>query len=206
MAGQRAEGAAVRAVAARFREVNGDHAMTPADDAYVNRQFVELGALCHKVGRDPDEVRELMSARLLPLPSYLRSDGAEMVPADLFALADAAGGPDRLRAWFVGHWSDPDEGEQEWDAYLSGRYVCLHTVSPATIRRKGELVAAIEAALAAADSDSPAPAASLSALVDELDALEPDFTDYDRLRFGGPVSRDTHITALRTHRPPVEAQ
>ncbi|MET7298603.1 hypothetical protein [Embleya sp. NPDC005575] len=37
--------------------------MTPADDAYVNRQFVELGALCTEVGHDPDEVRELMVAR-----------------------------------------------------------------------------------------------------------------------------------------------
>jgi hypothetical protein len=200
------DSAAARAVARRFREVNGDHAMTPADDAYVSRQFVELHALCTEVGRDPDEVRELMLAGLLPLPAYLRSDGAQMVPADLFALADAAGGPDRLRAWFVGHWSDEHEGEQEWDAYLSGQYVCLRTVSPTTIRRKGELVAAIDAALVAADSGSPAQAAALHALVDELDALEPDFTAYDRLRFGGPVSRDTHITAPRAHRPPVSAR
>ncbi|MEU0933551.1 DUF6058 family natural product biosynthesis protein [Embleya sp. NPDC005971] len=179
--------------------------MTAADDAYVDRQFVELGALCRRLGRAPDEVRELMLARLLPLPGYLRSDGAEMVPADLFALADAAGGTDRLRAWFLRHWDDPAEGEEEWHAYLSGQYVCLHAVSPTTIRRKGDLVAAIDAALAAADRDSPTSTATLAALVDELDLLEPEFTAYDRLRFGGPVSRDTHVTALRAHRPPVSA-
>jgi hypothetical protein len=36
----------------------------------------------------------------------------------------------------------------------------------------------------------------LQVLVDELDALEPKFTAYDRLRFGGPTSRDTCIDAI----------
>jgi hypothetical protein len=110
-----------------------------------------------------------------------------MVPADYFALADQVG-IDGLRDWFVGHWTDVAEGNEEWEAYLSGQYVCLHSVSPATIRRKGELIAAIDAA---ADPVEAKP------FVDELDALEPEFTGYDRLRFGGPVSRDTHITAYR---------
>ncbi|MFI1578137.1 DUF6058 family natural product biosynthesis protein [Embleya sp. NPDC020630] len=199
--GVRPASTAARAVAERFREVNGEHPMTPADDAYVNRQFVELTELCAATGRDPERVRRLVLDRCLPLPSYLRSDGAEMVPADLFALADAAGGPDRLRAWFVGHWADPVEGEDEWAGYLSGQYVCLHSVSPTTIRRKSELMSAIDAALAAPAPDDPAWRAALHRSIDDLDALEPDFTAYDRLRFGGPVSRDTHITAPRARHP-----
>ncbi|WP_030689821.1 DUF6058 family natural product biosynthesis protein [Streptomyces globisporus] len=185
-------------MAERFREVNGDHPMTAADDAYVTAQFVPLDTLCAALGRDPDEVRSLMLAGLLPLPGYLRSDGAEMVPRDLFALADAAGGADRLRAWFTGHWEDADRGEAEWAAYLSGRYVCLHAVTPATVRRKDELTAEITARLAAAGDDpSPEWRAALHARVDELDALEPAFTAYDRLRFGGPVSRDTCVDTPR---------
>ncbi|MGA5079644.1 DUF6058 family natural product biosynthesis protein [Streptomyces griseoincarnatus] len=184
----------------RFREINGDHPMTTADDAYVTAQFVTLEELCAVRGRDADAVRRLMLDGRLPLPGYLRSDGAEMVPADLFALADEAGGVDLLEAWFTAHWADPVAGKAEWDAYLSGQYVCLHSVTPTTIRRKDELTAAIGAAI----DDPDAPAAHLHALVDELDALEPAFTAYDRLRFGGPTSRDTCIDAIRARFPRPE--
>ncbi|MFC8508676.1 DUF6058 family natural product biosynthesis protein [Streptomyces sp. NPDC057411] len=171
--------------------------MTTADDAYVSAQFTPLEELCAVLGRDADEARRQMLDGLLPLPGYLRSDGAEMVPHDLFALSAAAGGAERLRAWFVAHWEDASEGAEEWAAYLSGRYVCLHRVAPDTIRRKGALTAAIAAAVAAPRPDSPEWAASLHALVDELDGLEPDFAPYDRLRFGGPTSRDVWVDAVR---------
>lgn len=130
-----------------------------------------------------------MLAGRLPLPGYLRSDGTEMVPRDLFSLADEAGGVDGLEAWFTGHWADPVEGKAEWAAYLSGQYVCLHAVSPATIRRKGLLTAAIAAA-ADEPGDPRGPwAERLHALVDELDRLEPAFL---RLR-PSPVRRP-HLT------------
>lgn len=188
-------------VAARFREVNGDHPMTAADDAYVSAQFVPLGELCDAAGREADEVRRLMLARRLPLPGYLRSDGAEMVPRDLFAIAERAGGLDLLEGWFVAHWDDEATGRAEWDAYLSGQYVCLHAVTPETIRRKEYLTGAIGAAEGAPDAGSADWTARLHALVDELDALEPAFTAYDRLRFGGPTSRDTCVDAVRARHP-----
>src|SRR4051812_46820787 len=70
-------------VVAQYLAINGDPPMPPADDAYVGRHFVTLAELC--VGRDetPDQVREHMLAGRLPTPSYLRSDGVEMVPSDL---------------------------------------------------------------------------------------------------------------------------
>ncbi|MFD8008933.1 DUF6058 family natural product biosynthesis protein [Streptomyces sp. NPDC058955] len=188
-------------VAARFREVNGDHPMTAADDAYVSAQFVPLDELCAAGGREADEARRLMLARRLPLPGYLRSDGAEMVPRDLFALAERAGGTDLLEGWFVAHWDDESVGRAEWDAYLSGQYVCLHAVTPATIRRKEYLTGAISAAENAPDAGSAGWTARLHALVDELDALEPAFTAYDRLRFGGPTSRDICVDAVRARHP-----
>jgi Family of unknown function (DUF6058) len=188
-------------IAARFREVNGDHAMTAADDAYVTAQFAVLEELCAAHGRDPDEVRRLMLERRLPLPGYLRSDGAEMVPADLFALADEAGGVDRLESWFTVQWADQAVGKQEWDAYLSGQYVCLHSVTPVNIQRKDYLTAAISAAPEEPDAGSVAWFGRLHALIDELDVLEPAFTDYDRLRFNSPTSRDTCIVAMRTRFP-----
>ncbi|ADB29484.1 hypothetical protein Kfla_0360 [Kribbella flavida DSM 17836] len=181
------------AIRQRYLEINGDHPMTAEDDAYVTRQFRVLDELCAEQGRDADEVRRLMLAEKLPMPGYLRSDGAEMVPADLFALADQA---EDLRAWFVAQWADVAEGTEEWGAYLSGQYVCLHSVTPATIQRKGQLIEAIKSATDPAE---------LKSLVDELDALEPEFTAYDRLRFGGPVSRDVYITPFRSATSAVSA-
>ncbi|TWD21377.1 hypothetical protein FB570_10685 [Streptomyces sp. T12] len=172
----------------RFREVNGDHPMTDADDAYVSAQCVVLEELCAVQGRDPDAVRRLMLDGRLPLPGYLRSDGAEMVPADLFALADEVGGVDLLEAWFTAHWADPVTGKAEWHAYLGGQYVCLHSVTPATIRRKDQLTSAIGAAI----DDPYADAVRLHALVDELDALE-------------PASRPTTVSASAGPRPATPA-
>ncbi|MFG2357955.1 DUF6058 family natural product biosynthesis protein [Streptomyces sp. NPDC048521] len=188
-------------LAERFREVNGDHPMTDADDAYVSAQFIDLEELCAVHGVDSDAVRRMMLGRRLPLPGYLRSDGAEMVPADLFALADEAGGTDQLEAWFTAHWTDPVTGKAEWNAYLSGQYVCLHSVTPATIQRKDYLTTAIGAAAKEPAAGSALWAERLHALIDELDALEPAFTAYDRLRFGGPTSRDTCIDAMRARFP-----
>ncbi|MGW4162458.1 DUF6058 family natural product biosynthesis protein [Streptomyces sp. NPDC004788] len=195
------EGAYAARVARRFREVNGGHPMTAEDDAYVSAQFTPLETLCAALGRDAAQTRRQMLAGLLPLPGYLRSDGAQMVPHDLFALADAAGGPERLRDWFTAHWADPVVGTAEWEAYRSGQYVCLHRVAPDTIMRKDELTAAITDAVRSPRPESPLWSAALHALVDELDVLEPGFAPYDRLRFGGPTSRDTCIDAVR-HRFP----
>ncbi|MFE7664206.1 DUF6058 family natural product biosynthesis protein [Streptomyces celluloflavus] len=189
-------------LADRFREVNGDHPMTAADDAYVSAQYTPLEELC--TDRDATEVRRLMLARRLPLPGYLRSDGAEMVPADLFALVDEAGGTERLHDWFTAHWTDPVAAEEEWQAYLSGQYVCLRSVTPATIQRKEQLTAAIGAAPGEPAAGTTRWTVRLHALIDELDALEPAFTAYDRLRFGGPTSRDTCIDAMRARFPRPE--
>jgi Family of unknown function (DUF6058) len=76
---------------------------------------------------------------------------------------------------------------------LSGEYVvCLRSVTPEAIVRKGELIDRIEALLARGE-----PSAELAAAVDELDALLRPFAPYDRIRFGGPESRDRYVTALR---------
>lgn len=185
------------AVAAAFLEVNGTHPMTADDDAYVDKHFVTLDALCARRGADPDAVRGDMLAGRLPLPSYLRSDGTEMVPPDLFALADAAGGIEVLPGWFRAHWADRERADAEWADYLRGHYVCLRDVAPAAMRRKDDIVAELKSRLAAPRPDLPEWLADVRRLVDELDELELPFTDYDRLRFGGPVSRDIYIDAIR---------
>jgi hypothetical protein len=190
-----------RRVAARYVEVNGDHPMTPADDAYVQRHFVTLDELC--VGRDetPDQVRAYMLAGRLPLPSYLCSYGAQMVPADLLDLADRAGGVGRLPGWFQSWWADRVTAAREWASYLSGRYVCLRSVRPDMIIRKDRLASAIREALVDPRPESALWLARLHILIDELESVELPFTAYDRLRFGGPTSRDTLIDSVRTRFP-----
>jgi len=186
-----------RAVAERFRAVNGVHEMTPEDDEYVSVWYAPLEELATQHGREAAELRRLMLANRLPLPSYIRSDGVQMVARDLLALIEEAGGTDCVREWFAAEWRSPAEAVVEWDDYLSGRYVCLRDVTPQGMRRKNELVEAISNELAAPEPDSAAWLERLHGFVDELDELEPPFAPYDRLRFGGPVSRDTLIDDVR---------
>jgi Family of unknown function (DUF6058) len=189
------------AVTARFIAINGDHAMTPQDDVYVSEWYVPVTELAERSGREVDELRRLMLSNRLPLPSYIRSDGVQMVARDLLELAERAGGPDRLPAWFASHFPDAEKAVAEWDAYLAGHYVCLRSVTPDNMKRKDELVEGIERALADAQPESGAWRSALHRLVDELDALEPPFAPYDRRRFGGAVSRDRLIDESRARFP-----
>jgi Family of unknown function (DUF6058) len=175
--------------------------MTPADDAYVSAHFVTLDELCANRAETSAAVRVSMLEGRLPLPSYLRSDGAEMVPSDYFSLADKAGGMAELPGWFMNHWADREHAVAEWRAYLDGQYVCLRAVSPWAMQRKDQLTAEISDALACPEGHSREWLDRLHRLVDQLDSLIMDFTSYDRLRFGGPVSRDALIDAVRAAYP-----
>jgi RimJ/RimL family protein N-acetyltransferase len=186
----------VAAVRDRFVAVNGDHPMTEADDAYVREHFVEA---------TPEAMEQMLAGRL-PLPSYLLGDGTPMVPANHGALAEVAGGLDRLRSWFVAFWpDDPDTGEQEWGHYLSGQYVCLRDVTPTRIKAKTERVTEAEAAveLLRRDPHDPIGRGLLGQAVDGvlavpgLDAILLPMTAYDRLRFGGPTVREKWVDGPR---------
>jgi hypothetical protein len=194
------------AVEARFHAVNGQHEMTAEDDAYVSAWYVPLDEFAAGSDHEAAELRSLMLSNRLPLPSYIRSDGVQMVPRDLLALLREAGGADRLPAWFASHWGSAEQAVLEWDDYLSGRYVCLRSVTPTNMKRKNELVDAISSEIAAPQPASQHWLEGLHRLVDELEELEPPFAPYDRLRFGGPVSRDTLIDDIRRQFPRVAVQ
>ena len=189
------------AVESRFYAVNGIHPMTAEDDSYVTEWYIPLEALAQRAGVDASELRRLMLANRLPLPSYIRSDGAQMVARDLLELPRRAGGYEQLPEWFGQQFESGRDAIREWDGYLRGHYVCLRDVLPETMQRKDQLVKAITATIAKPELQNDDWLESLHRLVDELDNLEPPFTAYDRLRFGGPISRDTCIDAVRARFP-----
>ena len=67
------------------------------------------------------------------------------------------------------------------------------SVTPATIQAKTRAIEDIKAAI----DDLPESRDLLAEAVDRLDALEPAFTGYDLLRFGGPSSRQVWIEDVR---------
>lgn len=190
--------ALVRAARRRFIETNGDHPMSPADDAYAREHFVPAG----------EESLRLMADGRVPQASYVLSNGTPMVPADHLAPLEWAGGVDHLHDWFVGHWDAADAAlaEQEWGHYLSGRYVCLRTVEPVTIRAKGRWTRQADDALEAlrADPADHLARGSLGEAASRLDELLRPMTAYDTLRFGGPSIRTRYVEhTVRDHLTPA---
>jgi lipoyl(octanoyl) transferase len=189
--------------------------LAAADIAYAREAFVPLADLCERRGEDPARVDAEIEAGRLPRPSYVLGDGTELVPEEYFALSDEAGGLQAVGAAFAARYEAAaarervplPSAEDEWQEYLSGLYgVCLKHVSPETIVRKSALVLELEALLEDPKPDDELWARELRTGVDELDALERPFApDYDRLRFGGPSSRDRLITAPRERYPEIFA-
>lgn len=186
----------LEAVRRMYVTLNGDHPMSEADDDYVRRYFVPVPDTA-----DFPRARlfELMADGQLPLPSYLLSDGTPMVHPDYLDPVEAAGSVEALHDWFVGHWSDDeqDAAESEWsEGYLSGQYVCLWSVTPTTIKAKTEAIESIKSEIEAFGAGTGSQD-RLRRAVDRLDTLEPPFTRYDLLRFGGPTSRQVWIDQVR---------
>jgi hypothetical protein len=181
--------------------------LSDADIAYVHANFRPLPELCRERGARLEELQALIGDRRLPAPSYVLPDGNEMVPADYFVLVDEAGGPERLRPEFERRHGAAGgaaaELADDWEGYIDGIYgICLRTVTPETIVRKSQLVESLGARLERPAPEDPEWRTQLQREVDELDALERDFSpDYDRRRFDRPPSRDLLIKAARERYP-----
>ncbi|HET7370580.1 MAG TPA: DUF6058 family natural product biosynthesis protein [Gammaproteobacteria bacterium] len=197
--------------------MNDCYAMSEADIAYVRRQFHRLDTLAAAHGYGMELVRGWIERGSLPRPTYILPDDSEWVPENYFTLFECADNePAALRERFIGRWltemtrlgedADADIAAREWESYLSGVYgLCLKEVSPENIARKERLVGRLTAALAAPRPADPAWRRQLRDEVAALDALERPFTDCDRVRLGGPVSRDRLIDAPRQDYPDLFA-
>jgi hypothetical protein len=187
-------------------------ALTPADVRYITENFVPLDVLRAGRPETPEQLRALIASGHLPQPTYTLDDGTGMFPRDTLGLLDAAGSPEALRAHFAerlqcmarkhGEAMTNAHLDSEWRSYLSGNYgACLRLLTPENIFCKERLVTRVTEALARPAPEDAAWCERLRADVDALDALEREFAPWDRLRFGGPVSRDRLITAPRSRYP-----
>lgn len=185
--------------------------LTDADLVYVRDNYVTLPELCADRHETPEQVELLITQRLMPRPSYVLEDGTGYFPRDYFRLSDEAGGPDELHVSFaVRHRAATqqeqaaDSLEQDWTMYLDGVWgVCLRDVTPETIVRKNTLVSSLCELLMLARPTSLEWRKALRAQVDELDALEREFSpDYDRGDEQERLpTRDLLITAARERYP-----
>jgi hypothetical protein len=185
---------------------------TPADLDYLHENYLTLEQVCADRPEAPEEIRALIAQGRLPKPSYVLDDGTELYPADYFRFIDEAGGPGALRARFAERLEAAgaaDELELHWQAYMDGIYgVCLWDVTPETIARKAKLVSSISELLMLARPAQADWRERLRDEVEELDALERQFTpDYDRDegRFGRKPTRDLLINAARERYPELFA-
>jgi hypothetical protein len=167
--------------------------LSDEDAAYVRAGFVSLARLCAFHELAPALAAEAIRAGRLPRPSYLMDDGTAMFPRDAFEVPSA----EEFAARFVAAGGEGDPAAER-DGLLSGEYgVCLRQVTPETIAVKERLVATLERALADARPDDDGWRRGLRAGVAALDAITRRFAACDRVRFGGPVSRDRLIAAPR---------
>ncbi|WP_223643628.1 DUF6058 family natural product biosynthesis protein [Corallococcus sp. EGB] len=196
---------------------SGAGALTPADVRYITEHFVPLRTVAAGRPETPEALQALIDSGHLPRPTYTLADGTGMFPRDVLALLDAAGSPDAVRAHFDGRLSRmaarfgqalaQERLDAEWRGYLKGHYgACLRVVTPEHIFCKERLVLRLTEALAAPAPEEEAWCARLLTDVEALDALEREFAPWDRLRFGGPVSRDRLITAPRERYPHLFAR
>jgi hypothetical protein len=184
---------------------------TAADLDYLRVNYLTLEQVCAERPESPEKIRALIVEGRLPKPSYVLDNGTEMFPADYFRFVDKAGGPDALRARFAERLEAAGAGDLDlhWQSYMDGIYgVCLWDVTPETIARKARLVSSISELLMLARPAEADWRQRLRDEVEELDALERQFTpDYDRdeTRFGRKPTRDLLIDAARERYPEVFA-
>lgn len=174
----------------------------PKDIEYVTENFSTLGALCRIAGVDEAVIRAEITAGTRPRAAYKLADGREFFPRDyLRQCSDREEFRSRAVATAVRENITLSEAEldDEWQSYLSGVYgVCLNEATPENIVRKRLLLERIEQLIAAPREHDAGWFATLRTNVNALDALERPFSPYyDRVVFGRPPTRDSHIRDVR---------
>ncbi len=189
----------------------------------ITRNMLDLDTIMRKVGIHYEKIAGWIKASVFPDPTYMTPDGKKWYPKYVLILVERSLKNNTTpKEEFVhdaikvlskpGHvyrfgnveeiQPDPEGVENMWTDFRSGLYgACLRKPTPKNILSKGELINMIRQLV-----DNPEPGniswkESLKKCVDELDEIEAQFTDYDRQRFGGKVSRDIFVTGVKEKYP-----
>jgi hypothetical protein len=202
------------------------------DDKYIRSRFVSLEWIAQRSQASLAILESWQRRGLFPLPTYVTEDGkewysrsyAELVRKALARRTDLKSlfSADYLRAAARLRKSSPPDYEAEiastsgagsnlqeamdlhWRGFISGEYgVCLRVPWVPCMLRKGRLMRSIEELCSDPRIEDPGWRVHLRRSVDTLERLEMPFAQWDRIRFGTPVSRDTHIDAIRLRFPEV---
>jgi uncharacterized protein DUF6058 len=182
-----------------------------ADLAYIRAEYRTIEELCSSRSETPGWLMKAIKREKLTQPAYVLPDGGHMFPLDYFVLLDHARDIDELPFYFHDRYVlatqsaglNPGDAGEVWADYLSGMFgICLRSVTPESIAKKGQLIDLIECLVSAPDPGDHTWRTVLRSSVDALDDLERPFTDYARRRWG-ESSRDRYITATRARYPVV---
>jgi hypothetical protein len=166
-------------------------AFSAADLAYIEANFMQLQS----------------GPASGPQASYVLPDGRQFYPLNYIELqTNEAEFKSRLARACASEGIARIDADETWQAYMTGIYgVCLHAATPENIARKNALLQRIEDLAAAPDEQNHAWVRSLKEAVDALDRLERPFSPhYDRVRFGRPPTRDSHIAQVRERFPQID--
>lgn len=208
--------------------------MSWSDKAYVRRNFITAEELASRTSLSVGQLRILVESELFPKPTYVFEDGTEWYPPTYSALmlqAKDAGASfaemfrNQLRralenlkrrdkdsfSIVVNLEGISNEGIEDlvqkiWVDFRSGEYgICLKEPMCGTIIKKDLLMHAVKKLISSPKPADPEWRIALRKNVDMLDILELPQTDFDRIRFGRPSSRDLLITEVHTSYPQVFA-
>ena len=174
----------------------------PVDIAYVCANFLTLEELCRGCGIPEETVRRELAGGTRARAAYRFGDGREFFPRNYFAVCFER---DEFFAR-MRHAAKRDTVEFSqtdldgaWQTYLAGIYfVCLNEATPENIVRKNALLQRIERLVSDPHEADSSWFRTLRESVDALDSLERPFSPYfDRVIFGRPPTRDSHIRDVR---------
>ena len=206
--------------------------LSNADKSYIAAHFVTIDELAKAVPISIEQVHSLILEGSFPEPSYRFEDCSEWFPLTYASLMRRAikarmtfseffryqtrkalrnlqeKQPKKFRV-IAGvkrkNKTKVDElVDRMWSDYKTGAYgVCLRSPVCGSIIKKALLMHEIEELITSPKRGDSDWKTRLKESVDLLDDLELPFSDYDRLRFGKPLSRDRLIRDVRDTFPEV---
>ncbi|MHB1440379.1 MAG: DUF6058 family natural product biosynthesis protein [Cuniculiplasma sp.] len=189
------------------------------DIEHIRSTFVDRKTLVEKTGTTDEKLQKWYDNGDFPEPTYSTDDGKEWYPPYLVILiGKGLNNESSPREEFLKDaekvlnkpayvyrfgnvevtGSHEDDAQKMWKDFKSGLYgACLKKPEPESILEKGELIKTIKELISNSDPTSTEWRSTLREKVNSLDTIEAQFTDYDRIRFGGTVSRDIFITNVK---------